>query len=423
MEPEPVKVGRGPTWISRRDRSFRGLRLAGILFAAAGGAVGADWPQWRGPARDGRAIGVELPASWPATITRVWHSPVGLGDATPALVDGRLYVFGREGEEEVVRCLQAADGREVWRHAYAAVPVTGAAEKYAGPRSSPAVAAGRVITLGVGGVVSCLAADDGRVIWRHEALVRTVPRFFTAMSPLVVDGLVIVHLGGRGEGLLAALELSDGRPRWTWAGDGPAYASPVEATLGGERQVVVQTEKGIAGIALADGRWRWGFETPPKPGYWNSVTPVVQGDLILSTGQGTGLRALQVRRAEGGEWTVGVRWHNPDLGTVYTTPIWRDGVFHGLNPRGQFFAGDAASGATRWLHAARVSNFGALVEAGPVLFALVEKTGLLVLDPGAESYTELARYAVSAGPVYAHPVVAGRRVYIRDRDSVAAWAW
>jgi outer membrane protein assembly factor BamB len=423
MVSEPVREGKGPSSALRWGLVPRGLGCAGLLLVTATGATGADWPQWRGAARDGRAVGVDLPASWPAAINRVWHTPVGLGDATPALVDGRLHVFGREGEQEVVRCLQAKDGREVWRHAYAAVPVTGPAEKYAGPRSSPAVAAGRVITLGVGGVVSCLAADDGRVIWRHEALVRPVPRFFTAMSPLVVDGLAIVHLGGRGEGLLAALDLADGRTRWTWAGDGPAYASPVEATLGGERQVVVQTEKGLAGIAIEDGRWRWGFETPPKPGYWNSVTPVVQGDLVLSTGQGTGLRALQVRRADGGAWTVEERWHNPDLGTVYATPIWKDGIIHGLNPRGQFFAGEAATGATRWLQTARVSNFGSLVEAGPVLFALVEKTGLLVLASGAETYTELARYPVSAGPVYAHPVVAGRRVFIRDRDSVAAWEW
>jgi outer membrane protein assembly factor BamB len=141
---------------------------------------------------------------------------------------------------------------------------------------------------------------------------------------------------------------------------------------------------------------------------------------VYYSGQGTGLRALRLDQA--GE-TGGVRelWHNADLGTVYNTPVLRDGLLFAISPRGQFFCLEAATGSARWHHTERVSNFGSMVDVGGVLLALTEKTGLIVLKPSGSAYEELARYVVSATPVYAHPVPAGRRIYVRDRDSVTAW--
>jgi outer membrane protein assembly factor BamB len=395
-----------------------GLSLG--VFAAGPGAA-ADWTQWRGAEREGRVAGFAAPAIWPEKLIQRWRVPVGLGDATPALVAERLYVFGRVGEEEVIACLAATDGREIWRHAYAAVPVTGPAEKYAGPRSSPAVVDGRVVALGVGGVLTGLDAATGKVIWRHDALAKGGPRFFTAMSPLVIDGTVVVHLGAKDDGLLLTLDLATGQTKWQWAGEGPAYSSPIVAVVAGERQLLLQTEKSLRGLRWGDGRPRWEIVTSPKPGYWNSVTPVVAGDVVYYTGQGTGLRAARIERGAGDTWEVRPIWHNEDLGTVYNTPVLKDGFGYGLSPRGQFFCFEAATGATKWLHAPRVSNFGSIVDAGAVLVALVEKTGLHVLKPTADGYQELGRYPVSETPVYAHPVLAGRRIFVRDRDTVALW--
>ena len=112
-----------------------------------------DWPQWRGMNRDGKVTGFKAPEKWPAALAKKWAAAVGNGDATPALVNNKLYVFTRIGAEEVIRCLDAESGKEIWLDKYAASAVTGPAASHPGPRSSPAVAQGKVITLGVGGVL------------------------------------------------------------------------------------------------------------------------------------------------------------------------------------------------------------------------------------------------------------------------------
>lgn len=393
--------------------------LLGLL-ASEAIADPQDWPFWRGAERDGRVTGFTAPRAWPKELVRQWCVPVGLGDATPALVANRVFIFGRQDNQEITRCLAAEDGAEIWQNAYAAVAVTGAAEKYAGPRSSPAVGGGKVVTLGVGGVLTCLDTVSGKVIWRHEALVKEVPRFFTATSPLIVDDLCVVHLGGPEHGVLFALELANGRPRWRWEGEGPAYASPVVTSAQGVRQVVLQTESSISGISLTEGRRLWRVPTSPKPGYWNSATPVVDGPKVYFSGQGTGTRALQIEAADGG-FAARECWHNAEVGTVYNTPVLRNGSLFGLSPRGQFFCLDAATGETRWVVNDRVSNFGAIVDAGTVLATLPEKSGLIFYRPSQARFEEVARYQVSETPIYAHPVIAGRRIFVRDRDTVALW--
>ena len=156
--------------------------LAGA-FLGAGVLLAQDWPQWRGPGRDGKASGFEAPAAWPQELGQGWKAQVGAYDSTPALVGDRLYVFARQGGDEVTLCLNAADGKEVWTDRFAVAGISGpAARAHAGPRSSPAVADGKVVTLGVTGVLSCLDAASGKVLWRKEDI-KGAPRFFTSSSP------------------------------------------------------------------------------------------------------------------------------------------------------------------------------------------------------------------------------------------------
>jgi outer membrane protein assembly factor BamB len=394
--------------------------LLPLLLPLVADAAAQDWPWWRGVERNGQVRGFVVPSYWPATLTQRWRVPVGAGDATPALVGERLYAFGRRDDTEVVFCLDATQGNELWRYAYPAARVTGPAEKYAGPRSSPAVAHGKIVVLGVGGVLTCLDAATGQVVWRHEALAPALPRFFTAMSPLVVEGLCVVHLGGQGAGLLAALDLSTGKVNWQWAGEGPAYASPALLNVQGVTQVVVQTEQSLTGLSLRDGRRLWRTPTAPQPGYWNSATPVTTGSTVCYSGQGTGTRAVRVA-AQGDGFVAREVWHNAQLGTVYNTPVLKDGLLFALSDRGRLFCLDAATGATQWIGTNRFSHFGAIVDAGPVLVALPEKSGLVFFKPTRDGYQELARHSVSTTPIYAHPVLAGRRVFVRDADSLALW--
>src|SRR5207253_3859571 len=128
------------------------------------------------------ADGFKAPKTWTKELNQKWKVAVGFGDATPALVDGKLYVFSRQEADEITRCLDAATGKEEWQDKYTAPTVNGPDAQHGGPRSSPAVAAGKVVTLGVCGTVSCLDAAKGKVLWRKDDFRGACPKFHTPTS-------------------------------------------------------------------------------------------------------------------------------------------------------------------------------------------------------------------------------------------------
>jgi len=156
-----------------------------------------DWQQWRGPARDGVIRGFKEPAAWPKELTKRWNVEIGPGYATPLVVGERLYVFTRQGDNEVMQALDAATGKTVWRTSYPAPfkmnPAT--APHGPGPKSTPTLAGNRLFTLGISGIVTAFDATSGKQIWQrpHDAI---EPLYHTAMSPLVAGNLMILHVGG-----------------------------------------------------------------------------------------------------------------------------------------------------------------------------------------------------------------------------------
>lgn len=379
-----------------------------------------DWPQWRGPDRDGTVRGFTPPETWPGHVTQKWKVTVGMGDATPALVGDRLYVFARQGGDEVTLCLSAGDGRELWRNACAADAPSGPAGRHPGPRSSPTVGTGKVVTLGVGGILTCLDAATGQTVWRKDEFANDVPRFYTAMSPLFVDGCCVAHLGGKDDGTIIAYDLETGNQRWKWVGDSPAYASPVVMTVDGTKQIVGMTDKRIVGVAAADGKLLWHLPAVPERRFYNSATPIVDGSRVIYTGQGQGTRAFKVEK-RGDGFAAEELWKNDSLGTGYDTPVLKGGCLYGLSDRGHFFCMNARTGQAAWVDTNTFGSFGAVLDAGSVLLALPEKSGLIAFKPGDEGYEELARIKVSESPIYAHPVVAANRIFIKDQDSVTLW--
>ncbi len=394
--------------------------VGGVLLAGAGGLAAQDWPQWRGLHRDGKVSGFTAPEKWPEALAQKWKKTVGTGDATPALVGDKLYVFARQGEEEVIRCMNAGDGNELWQKKYAAQAVTGPAARHPGPRSSPAVAEGKVVTLGAGGILSCWDAATGQEAWRKDEFPKVVPQFFTAMSPIIVDGMCIAHLGGKDHGAIIAFDLAAGSQKWKWDGDGPAYASPILMTVEGTKLLVAQTEKKLVGLAAADGRLLWEVPSPAQGRFYNSATPILDGQILIYTGQGRGTRAVKIEK-EGDRFAAKELWNNEKLGTGFNTPVLKDGRLFGLTDRGNLFCLNARTGETLWTDAARRDNFGAILDAGSVLLALPGNSELIAFKPGDKQYEELARIKVSDTPTYAHPVIAGKRVFVKDQETLAMW--
>src|SRR5262245_59731952 len=209
-----------------------------------------DWTQWRGPNRDNKVVGFTAPASWPKELTKKWQATVGVGESSPLLVGDRVYAFSRDGGDEITLCLDAATRKEIWKDKYATAVVVGAATRkpgFTGTRSTPAAGEGKICTLGVNGVVSCLDAATGKVVWRKDT--KSKPTFYTSTSPIIADGKCIVYVGA-----LTAFDLASGDSKWTWSGAGAPYGSPVLMTIEGTKQIVTPTMDAVAGVSLADGK-------------------------------------------------------------------------------------------------------------------------------------------------------------------------
>lgn len=401
----------------------RRLLLSALVALVPAAAPAADWPHWLGPNRDARVSDFKAPTTWPKEMTKKWSVPVGDGVATPALVGDNLYTFGREGGDEVIRCLNAETGKEVWADKYPAKAVGGAASGFPGPRSSPAVADGMVVTLGVQGTLSCLDAKSGKKVWRKDDT-GAVPRFATSSSPIIADGLCVVQYGSETKGGIAAYDLKTGEEKWKWDGDGTAYASPVLISVDKSKVIVAETGKSVAAISLA-GKKLWDTPFVVTGRGYNASTPMVDGQTLIYSGSSRGTRAVKVEKS-GEELKATELWTNKDYSVMYNTPVLKDGFVYGLAADDTLFCIDAKTGKEVWTNkmksaGGRTVGYGSIVDAGSVLFALTPVGDLVAFAPGGKEYKEVARYKVAGGSTFAFPVITGNRVFIKDKNDVTLW--
>lgn len=376
-----------------------------------------DWPQWRGIGRDGKVTGFKEPSSWPAELKQEWKINVGYGDATPALSGNKIFLNTRQGADEVILCLDAATGKELWKNQYASAALTGPASSHPGPRSTPAVAEGKVVTFGATAILSCLDANTGKLLWRRENPANAFPQFYTGMSPLIVDNLCIVHAGTNDNGQVIALDLKTGNEKWIWSGDGPAYASPSIMTFEGRKHLIVQTEKNLLALDLADGKLLWQVVTPVQQRYYNCVSPYIDGQTIYYTGQGTGIKALKVEKS-GKEYVTKELWSNSGVGAKWNTPVLKDGFLYGFTDQKRIYCLNASTGQTAWIDNAVNGDFATIVDCGSVIIGLPVTSNLIVFKPESAAYAEVAKYKVSDTPIYSYPVVAGNLIYIKDVENL-----
>jgi hypothetical protein len=400
--------------------------------AVAPPAASADWPQWLGPTRDGRAPAGPFRTAWADNPPRtLWAADVGGGYSSAAVVGGRVYTQGRAGDEFVV-CLDAETGNKLWDYSYPAGPA-GADRTYAtGPRATPTVAGGRVYTVGGAGKLLCLeppaaAGGSARVAWEHDLPAEfraEVPQWGYAGSPLVDGDLVIVQPGGR-DGSVAAFDRATGELRWK-AGSNPAgYSSPVATTVGGVRVILAFTGDALLCVRAADGAVTGSFPWPTRFG-GNIATPLVLGDRVFVT-SAYGMGCALLRLAPDGDRValepVYTRRNKP-LRSHHSTPVAVGRHLFG-------FDGDSRADLTcfDWVDGRPAAGWeagvgkGSVILAGDHLVILTEAGELILAGASADEYREVGRVATgfTGNQNWAAPVLAGGRLFVRGGNRLVCY--
>lgn len=402
-------------------------RVFTVSLALAAVATAADWTQWRGPERDGRAASFEAPAEWPANLTQGWSITVGVGHASPIVAGETIYQFSREGDMEVLRAVRLQDGKSLWRAAYPApYSVNSAAASHgAGPKATPTLVDSRIYTFGISGILSCFNAATGAVEWRRSFesdYAQTSPLYGSSVSPAVADGRVFVHVGGHDDGALLALDAASGETVWSWEEDGPGYASPLVAELSGVRQVITQTQQFVLGVDFSTGEtlWKIPFSTPYDQ---NTISPVLLDDLLIYSGTRTSTVAVKISKTGGG-WQTEEVWTNREIRMYMSTPVLADGLLFGLTERdkGVLFCADARTGKVLWESPPRQGDNAALLLSGDLLLALTTEAELTVARAAGDAFTVMKNYEVAQSNVWAHPALAGPYILVKDRTKLTRWS-
>jgi outer membrane protein assembly factor BamB len=400
-----------------------------MVLAFAGLAMGQDetpgWSQWRGARRDGRTDAFRLPSAWPGGIQEVWKVEVGEGHSSPILHRGRIYLASRQGDDEVVLCLDPGTGKTLWR-ATRATPYEmheAATGHGKGPRSTVTAGGGKVFALGVAGTLRALDAASGAVAWERDFrkdFAKTSPLYGAAMSPVLEKDLLIAHVGGHDQGALTAFDVETGEARWSWKGDGPGYASPIVADLAGKRQVVTATQTLVVGVDAASGELLW--KLPLKTPYdQNSVTPVLWKSRLVLSGLERGIVGIDLA-LEDGKVVPREAWRTNDVSGYMSTPVVAGDLVFGLSHRkgGQLFALDPSDGKVLWKGEGGFGDNAAIVDLEKVLAVLGVDGELHFIEPSAKGLVILAKHRVSKSPTWAHPLFHGTRIWIKDRTALAA---
>jgi outer membrane protein assembly factor BamB len=414
--------------MSFKQRALAGLFgvvvFTGFTAVIAGQNRSPDYTQWRGPNRDGgAAASFTAPAAWPERLTQKWKVPVGLGYATPLLVGNRIYLFSRQGDNEMMSALDPDNGKVIWQTGYPATfTMNAAAAKHGqGPKSTPVFSNGKLYSIGMTGIVTAFDAATGKQLWQKPGS-SIVPMFTShSFSPLVDRGLVIFHVGGHNQGALTAFDVNTGEVKWSWSGDGPGYGSPIVAELGGTRQLVTITQGKIVSVDPATGTVLW--ERPfVSSNFTNAVTPVVYGQTLIVSGNGGPTLAFSVKKVNN-QWSTENVWENADVPYRLSNSVLVGDVLFGLSSKnsGQYFSVDARTGKTLWTSEPRQAGNAAIVRAGDVVLSLQDDGQLVVFRSGSTAFEPVHRYTVAESETWTQPTVSGNRIFIKDVSNLALW--
>jgi len=380
------------------------LMVAATLLATNSPA--ADWPQWRGPNRNGISS-ESVSASWPTDGPKVlWHASVGTGFSSISISQGRAYTMGNTNNEDTVWCFDPVTGKGLWKYTYAAQ--LGPQWYEGGPGSTPTVCGNRVFTISKWGNVFCLEAANGTVLWQRDLRQDGVKpnRWGFAGSPLIWGDLVILSAGSAG----IALDRNTGRIAWSNGTNAGGYASPTRFVAGGKESVLIFAAKHLVALDPQSGHelWRQLWET----GWDTNITdPLVYGGniFISSFTRGCGLFSV----ANG---TPEVTYTNNVLYNHLSPGILAGDYLYAFNGEAKkdtdFRCLHVPTGQLKWAH--KDPAFGSLILAGDKLIVLSEKGELLVGQASPAAFKPLARAKVLSGVCWTPPALADGRLYVRN---------
>lgn len=400
------------------------LLHAVILFfslAAAHSVCAGDWPQILGPQRNGIAVDEKV-AAWKTKGPReVFTQPVGSGFAGVAVAKGKLILFHRQGDRELVDCLDAKTGKSVWTANFP----TGFRPQIVdddGPRCVPVIAGDAVVVYGAVGGLRCLQMQDGKAIWAHDCLTEFgAPEgyFGTGSTPLVETGKVLVNVGGDKQGAgIVAFDLKTGAVAWKSTTEQASYAAPTAVTVGKTRHAIFVTRLSAVSLNPADGAVRWQIPFGARGPTVNGATPIVlDGHVFLTASYGIGARWVKI-----GDRAAEVLWESDDiLSGQYTTPVSRDGYLYGIDGRqdqgiARLRCLDPRTRKIAWT----ADGFGmaTLILAGDTLVAMKTDGELVLARATPESFQPLAKAQLLPGTCRALPALANGLLYVRNENSL-----
>jgi len=435
--------------MSAARRSQTAGRLAALmalcLLVPATPLSADDWPQWRGPGRDGvwHETGIVEKFDDPQIPLR-WRVPISSGYSGPTVADRRVYVTDRvvePTEVERVLCFDWETGRKLWTHAYECRYVR--VQYEAGPRASVTIDEGRTYALGTMGHLLCLDAADGRVLWKktpgRDYDVR-VPVWGISAAPLVDGDLLIVQLGGDDGACLVALDKRTGAERWRALDDKPSYSAPIIIRQAGRPVLVCWTGDHVAGLDPASGKVYWKYPFKPKRMVINVPTPVTDGRRLFLTAFYDGALMLKLHEDEPRVEKIWRRRGQSErvtdgLHAMISTPYLEGDYVYGVDSYGQLRCLEAATGDRVWedltaTPPARWSNIH-MVRNGRRMWMFNERGELIIGTLSPSGFREISRakliepttgqLSTRGGVCWSHPAYAYRHVFARnDRELVCA---
>jgi outer membrane protein assembly factor BamB len=383
----------------------------------------SDWPQWRGPERNGVSKDTGLLKQWPSSGPRKGWSMSGLGEGygSIAIRGDRIFAQGSRGNASVVFCLNRADGKTVWTAALGAKLNQDAGN---GPRSTPTVDNDRVYALTENGDLACLSASNGAPLWRKNILKEfggSNPGWHISESPLIDGDRVIVTPGGKGAGMVA-LDKMTGREVWRAKdlSDSAGYSSCIAADVGGVRTYMNFTSRAAVGVRASDGKLMWSNSSAANSGA-NCATPVFADNKVFFTSSyGTGAALLGLS-AQNGEVKARELYFTKNMMNHHGGVVLVNGYVYGFHGDAVLTCVEFATGKRMWAN--RSVGKGSLAYADGMLYLLSENHLVGLAEANPNSYVEKGRFTIpdQGRPSWAHPVVAGGKLYIRDQGTLTVY--